>query len=114
LRDDVDPWLPAFAPDRRRLVFEDYSQASRLSTLDLPTGTLRNLPEGGLGGESATWTPDGRRIAYLALAQDPADGRVTGVELRTVLPDGTGRLRVATLPAEVFTSGGLSWRAEDG
>jgi TolB protein len=114
LRDDVDPWFPAFAPDRQWLVFEDYSEASRLSTLNLRTGTLRNIPEGGLGGESATWTPHGQRIAYLAVAQEQGGGIVPGVELRTVRPDGTGRIRVATLPAEVFTSGGLSWRSEDG
>jgi TolB protein len=114
LRDDVDPWFPAFAPDRRWLVFENFSEGSRLSTLNLRTGKLRNIPEGGLGGESATWTPDGQRIAYLAVVQDQGDGRLTAVELRTVRPDGTGSLRVATLPAEVFASAGLSWRPEDG
>jgi Tol biopolymer transport system component len=115
---DVWPSGLRFSPTSRKLVFNDHSlDRGPLRVLAMRTGTLRTIPEQALDccthlfgvPQGATWTPDGRRMAYL-LNRGVTDGpssHVEAVELTTIRPDGTGRRTLATLPAGA-AQGGLS------
>jgi serine/threonine protein kinase len=66
------------SPDKTELIGvsqEDFVLDQPLWLLSLANGLTHRL--GSLKGHAATWSPDGQRIAYAALAQDPAPGKPT-------------------------------------
>jgi Tol biopolymer transport system component len=80
---------PAWAPDSRRVAFENC--CGWVAVLDLETGEARLLKQGRL----PAWSPDGTRIAFVA-----------GSEVRIVRADGSGERRLA---ADVVLAGVLAF-----
>ena len=102
-----------FSPKGRRLAFtEGAPDGQWLRTLNLRTRRVLTIPPD-LADEmkTFTWTPDGRRIAYLAERRTVQGGvERAAVGLYTVRPDGTDRRLVATgLQPRPNWYGGLSW-----
>jgi Tol biopolymer transport system component len=95
----------AFSPDGKRLLV---LAGSAISTFNARTGrqTEIRLAEGE-ALRSATWTPRGNRIAYMA--QVGPQGSQTA--LFTIRQDGSGKRRLATVPTPVQGET-LSWRAD--
>jgi Tol biopolymer transport system component len=90
---------PSWSANGRALIFGlDNRAANRLHVYIAPIGrnaTLRDLtPAAGRAGEP-TWSPDGRRIAYVSF--DPAVGKN---DLYVIRPDGTGRRLLARAARE--------------
>ena len=87
------PQLLDFSPARSELLvasFEDPASATPLWAIPLPAGVPHRL--GNLVARDATWSPDGREIAY-----------ARGTELFRSNADGTEIKKLAALP-------GLGWR----
>jgi len=90
--DNLPDVRPHFSPDGRSIVFNrETADGDRLMTVHVDGTRLRALLPG-VDGFSASWSPDGRRIAF-SLARHPAAG--TTLDVATVRPDGTG-LRIVT------------------
>jgi serine/threonine-protein kinase len=71
---------PAISPDGRRVILRlAGTQSDDLWMLDRSQGTLNRFTVG--GGQSPTWSPDGKRIAYYAPASDSTE---PGLYVRTV------------------------------
>jgi TolB protein len=96
--------FPQPSPDGRWLLYSvdsyqapSYSQPSSYSVLDLATGQTRAL--GDLGNYTATWSTDGKWIAYLPstggpiMKLDPASGQATPLGAWTWPTSGTGNLQ---------------------
>jgi Tol biopolymer transport system component len=100
----------AFAPSGRRLLASD---AHTILTFDLRTGGRTTIPAA--AGEllsAAAWTPDGKRIAYLAqLGWTPVGGVPPGspTALFSMRPNGTAKRQLAILPIYALTDT-LSWK----
>jgi Tol biopolymer transport system component len=72
---------PAWAPDGRRVAFED--GRGQIAVLEVESGALRTLVRGSL----PAWSPDGARIAFVGVGRGP--------ELHVVSGDGEGERRLA-------------------
>jgi Tol biopolymer transport system component len=112
IRKGVVPLQLQFAPVGRRLVF--LTGLGRVWILNMRTDRLRRVPHDRFPAQpqSITWTPDGRRLAYLRnhYAVLGNGGHVLdSVELCTMRPDGSRRRKLATLPSVVMAWVGLSW-----
>jgi hypothetical protein len=97
-----------------RLTFNAISQGSHVWGVNID-GTSRAViradtavPNGPVL-QSPTWSPDGLKIAFLHLNYD-VTGRVTSTQLKTMNPDGTGEVLVATVgtPGTLFQSNSLT------
>jgi Tol biopolymer transport system component len=102
-----------FSRDGTQLLVEGTAAPSTLQLLDVRTGRRRTFRVG--EGEllaAATWTPDGKHVAYVAhLGWTPDGGLRPGslTALFTVRPNGTAERRLFILPS--FTQvGTLSWK----
>ena len=95
---------PDFAPTGRRIVLltwpPGFNDPPRISTLNARTGALRELPVETVGEfvHGATWTPNGRRIAFWGYTEEPRPGPPQPVHLWTIRPDGTDMRELATFP----------------
>jgi len=114
LRRDLTMSRLSFSPSGHHLAMTASSdQGPLIRVFDMRTRRLRTLTvlKGNIAAASTiTWTPDGRRLAYLWDEYGTADGitRKVSTGLYTIRPDGTGSVRLATLPASAGL-GGLSW-----
>ena len=88
------------SPDKTELIGvsqEDFAPDQPLWVLSLASGLAHRL--GSLKGHAATWSPDGQRIAYAALAQG-----WTRPELYIADKDGTNTRKVAGFEKGFLTS----------
>ncbi|MBV9302871.1 MAG: protein kinase [Acidobacteriaceae bacterium] len=85
------PEVQSILPNRSELLVTDFAHglAWPLWTLPLPNGTPRRV--GNVLATAATWSPDGREIAY-----------IRDRELYRANLDGTGARRIAALPDSAF------------
>jgi TolB protein len=83
--------LPVWSPDGRRLVDVDGAGIDRSELLltDLATGRERHVTAGGGLNAYATWSPDGRSIAWTS-------GRDGNLGIWRMVADGSARRRLAT------------------
>ncbi len=83
---------PTWSPDGRRIAFQaDRSDASRIWTIDLDGGSVRQLTRGlpwdpGLDVDPS-WSPDGTLIAFMSTSGVGGPGQ----SIFAVRPDGSGR-----------------------
>ena len=104
-----------FSSNGKRLLVIAGWAASTISTLDVRTGRrLKISPGAGELLKFATWSEDGRRLAYMAdLGWSREGGLPPGspTALFTIRPDGSGKRRIATIstPLQGDT---LSWKAD--
>jgi len=80
-----------------------------IALLDLDTGTSRLLTAERPLAEAATWSPDGRALAYFVRAGNGGLPYNTGYDLRLVTPDGTARTVAAAAGDYGGNIGGLVW-----
>lgn len=102
-----------FSPDGRRLLAIVGFAPPAINILDVSTGRRTRIPpaEGELLS-AATWTPDGKRLGYVAsVGWTRAGGLPPGSPTRlfTVGRDGKGKRPLATLTTD-FSSDTLSWK----
>jgi serine/threonine-protein kinase len=62
---------PRLAPDGRRLAVGIREQGSQIWLYDTGRDTLTRVTFGGTGNDNPTWTPDGKRLAYVGGKQFP-------------------------------------------
>jgi Tol biopolymer transport system component len=103
-----------FSPDGRHLLAIVGFGPPTINTLDIRTGRRTKIaPSEGERLTAATWTPNGKRIGYMAsLGWTRKGGLPPGspTVLFTVRPDGTGKQRLSTVP--VYVQGDtLTWKA---
>jgi TolB protein len=90
-----------WAPHGAHLVFAPGGHgSSSLAIYSFATHTTRfvDLGEPGLGAGSPTWSPDGRRIAFVAGGTEGGPHEDDGTDLYTIRPNGTGLTRVRATP----------------
>ena len=94
---------PAYAPDGERIAFV---QSGALWTMRRDGTRRRRLttPAPGVVIERITWSPDGRRIAFLE--DEPGDSIATFIRN---IPRRGGRARTITLPDGLCCPNNLSW-----
>jgi Tol biopolymer transport system component len=100
-----------FSPDGKRLLVELTGVPPALQVIDVRTGRRTKIAVAELLA-AATWTPDGKRIAYMAHLGWTPDGGLpagTSTALFTIRPNGTAKRRLLNLPAFV-QAGTLSWK----
>lgn len=86
---DLANWAPQFSPDGRALAL----QVGRdVWTIDLATRERRRLTIEPANGMNPTWSPDGRRIAFVTTRNRKA-------EIFVMNADGTGQELLVTMPA---------------
>ncbi len=107
-------FLPHYSPDAKKIAYTRFAVGSygspdavmEIAVYDLQTDTETVITHGGHEA-NATWSPDGRRIAYLDTRQPST--------IWTVRPDGSAPRKVASasgVPNDLFW-GDLAW-ARDG
>ena len=96
-----------------RLTFTVFSQGFRVWAVNID-GTNRVMlkVDSAIAGpiwQAPTWSPDGLKIAFLKLNYD-VTGRVISTQLKTMNPDATGEVLVATVgtPGTLFQANSLS------
>ncbi len=103
---EAQPWTPAFSPDGRRIAFAvQTSTGSLLRILDIDTGRellqVSDLPYQTMRLE---WSPDGRRLAAVAMVASRGNGGVrlldaeTGQEILALDPEGAPYSVIAFSP----------------
>ena len=104
---------PLSANAASRVLFTTFSQGFRIWATNID-GTnrvaLRTDPAtAGPIFQAPNWSPDGTKIAFLQLTFDVTN-RVVATVVKTMLPDGTGEVTVATVttPGTLFASNSLS------
>jgi Tol biopolymer transport system component len=98
VRDPANDSQPAWAPDGRSFVFtRDSGGQPQLYMYSFSDGRVQPLTQPGTWRDAyaASWSPDGRRIAFAGgLAKDASDNG----DLFTVQPDGSGVRRLTSTP----------------
>ena len=79
---------PAWSPDGTRIAFSDGAGDEHIRVLDLDSGTVTDLGEGGF----PRWSPDSSRLVFLLL-----DGEGSS-DLFTIAADGTDRQQITDDP----------------
>lgn len=91
---ELSHWTPAPSPDGTRVAYTAQGAwEGGFEIMDLTTGQVRHIP---VEGELPSWSPDGEQIAYLS-----------GNDLRSVKPDGTGDRSLTAQPHRF--SGRIGW-----
>jgi Tol biopolymer transport system component len=119
-RDGRQKFLPHFSPDGTRLVYTKFavggygapSAVTDVAVLDIASGRETTITRGGNNGYG-TWSPDGRRIAYLGAARLGNDAPHQTIV--TVAADGTDA-RIAASPsgsADDWVWGDIAWSNDD-
>jgi Tol biopolymer transport system component len=85
----------AWSPDNSHLVVSGADLTVLPAGAGAGAGDSRSL---GVGGSQVAWSPDGRRIAYVA-----------DTKIAVVNADGTGRVDLTDVPAGVALGRGLAW-----
>ena len=92
---NLSGWRISWAPDSRRLVVGDVVDGSRvLVVVDTASHDRTRIGPADLDGFDATWSPDGRHIAF---ARGHVD--VTQRGLYVMDPDGTNERRLSSIPS---------------
>ena len=80
------PWRPLWSPDGTRLlvgqILNPYGEVNSLVVLRIRDGAVSTLGYGLFAFEDWSWSPDGRRVTYVASAGDTTDAYVEGAEGR--------------------------------
>ena len=107
-------FLPHFSPDASKVAYAKFlvgqygspDAVMDIAVYDLASGRERVITHGGRDA-NATWSPDGRRLAYLDSAQPTT--------IWTVAPDGSRPVRVASASgaADDLFWGDLAWSREN-
>ena len=97
-------------------MFTDFSaDEAQARVLDLRSGVMLTVPREVLGGYAPglTWTPDGRRLAFLLnhWITEGEIARVDAVELYTIRSRWHGQRKLAVLPPHVMSGCPLSGSA---
>ena len=85
---DLANWAPQYAPDGRSLAVQINQD---VALIDFATGTIRRLTHAPNDGMNPTWSPDGRRIAFVTTRSGQA-------EIFVMNADGTEQRPLAAMP----------------
>jgi dipeptidyl aminopeptidase/acylaminoacyl peptidase len=112
-----------WSPDRRRLVLGTYAHQPHrgedrraaalegMDVVDTQDGSIRRIAPG--GGFDATWSPDGRTVAFLTHYCPESPTRQAGTCLRTVRRDGRVLRLIARMPEDRGLPTPLAWLPRD-
>lgn len=81
-------WFPQYSPDGLRLALHIRND---VHVMDLATKALKRLTHDPANGMYPTWSPDGKRLAFMSWREGPP-------ALFTMNADGTDQQRVLTMP----------------
>jgi Tol biopolymer transport system component len=81
-------WAPQYSPDGTMIAFQ---QDRDVQILDLATGASRQLTSDPQNGMNPTWSPDGRRLAFVTTRNGKA-------EIFAMQADGTGPAVLVSIP----------------
>lgn len=102
---------PAWSPDDRTLAFTAARGGpSQIFAIDLDGGEARQLTHVKDGASGATWSHDGKRLAFTATTADEAPkARVDWKALRIAVPSKYAKSDVRTLPWPRYQSNGAGY-----
>jgi TolB protein len=96
--DDAPDWGPAWSPDGNWIAWNTAADAGVGFDLGLvhPDGASRTAIKPGVFVEYPSWSPDGRRIAFMSQVAEEG----SQYDIFVMNADGSGVLRLTTVPAD--------------
>lgn len=118
--DGTQKFLPHFSPDATKVVYTKYSRGgygapdskSDIALFDLATGTETLLTTTG-GASQATFSPDGRRIAYGAGGLTQGDDGAIGLYVMNADGSDAHRIGLASGGDDDLGWGDYAWSSDD-
>lgn len=110
---------PSWSSDGRKLahVRTLADKSGRVEIVDFATGGVTLPPLRGDSQLHPTWSPDGKRFAYLALGKNAggSGGQDTPVDLYVADPEGKNSRRIweSAREPKIFPFGGLQWATDN-
>jgi TolB protein len=105
----VSCWYPALSPDGKTLTFTTYGPdggRAQIFSMAVNGKAKKNLSQNAFTDSNASWSPDGKKIVFTSIRNEPVKDKVTGEEkpgpsrneIYLMNADGTEQKRLVTSP----------------